>query len=73
MGRGIDVSEIFHDAGGLVFHSHEGGGVVHGVEGQERRAGPHPDGASYGSLATFSDPDGNGWVLQEITQRAPGR
>ncbi|MFD6974511.1 VOC family protein [Streptomyces sp. NPDC059979] len=73
VGRGIDVSEIFHDAGGLLFHGHEGGEVVHGAEGQERKAGPHPDRASYGSFATFSDPDGNCWVLQEVTQRAPGR
>lgn len=35
--------------------------------------GPAPDGASYSSLATFSDPDGNGWVLQEVTYRLPGR
>ncbi|MGW3664771.1 VOC family protein [Streptomyces sp. NPDC005141] len=73
LGRGIDVSEVFHDAGGLLFHTHDGGEIVHGVEGQERKTGPHPDRASYGSFATFSDPDGNGWVLQEITQRAPGR
>lgn len=73
VGRGVEVSEIFHDAGGILFHGHEGGEVVHHVEGQERKAGPHPDRASYGSFATFSDPDGNGWVLQEITQRAPGR
>ncbi len=39
----------------------------------ERLAGPDPRGASYGSFATFSDPDGNGWQLQEIRQRLPGR
>jgi predicted enzyme related to lactoylglutathione lyase len=71
--RGIDVSEVFHDAKGLLFHGHADGAVVHEIPGQERQAGPHPDRASYGSYATFSDPDGNGWVLQEITQRAPGR
>jgi hypothetical protein len=36
-------------------------------------SGPAPDHASYGSFATFSDPDGNGWLLQEITRRLPGR
>lgn len=36
-------------------------------------AGPHPERASYGSYATFSDPDGKGWVVQEITWRFPGR
>ncbi|MFF3689804.1 VOC family protein [Streptomyces sp. NPDC002187] len=71
-GRGIEVSEIFHDAGGL-FHGHEGGGVTHRGPGQERLAGLHPERASYGSFATFSDPDGNGWVLQEVSQRLPGR
>ncbi|WP_406320266.1 VOC family protein [Streptomyces sp. NBC_01637] len=70
--RGIDVSEVFHDAGGL-FHGHEGGDVTHRSPGQERLAGLHPERASYGSYLTFSDPDGNGWVLQEVTQRLPGR
>jgi hypothetical protein len=36
-------------------------------------AGPPPDGASYGAFASFSDPDGNTWLLQEVTQRLPGR
>ncbi|WP_431961552.1 VOC family protein [Actinacidiphila sp. bgisy160] len=71
--RGVEVSEVFHDAGGLLYHGHEGGEVTHRLEGQARLAGLHPDRASYGSFATFSDPDGNGWVLQEIQQRFPGR
>ncbi|KOV72628.1 glyoxalase [Streptomyces sp. AS58] len=71
-GRGIEVSEIFHDAGGL-FHGHEGGDVTHRRPGQQRLAGLHPERASYGSFLTFSDPDGNGWVIQEIKQRHPGR
>jgi predicted enzyme related to lactoylglutathione lyase len=70
--RGIEVSEIFHDAD-FFYHGHEGGEVIHGLEGQQRLAGPQPERASYGSFATFSDPDGNGWVLQEITERFPGR
>ncbi|MEV4919915.1 VOC family protein [Streptomyces tirandamycinicus] len=71
--RGIEVSEVFHDARGVLFHSHSGGTVTHDLPGQERLTGRHPDGASYGSYATFRDPDGNGWVLQEVEQRAPGR
>jgi catechol 2,3-dioxygenase-like lactoylglutathione lyase family enzyme len=61
--KGIVVGEIFHDAGG-VFHHARGESRVPGVQPQRR---------SYGSFATFSDPDGNGWVLQEVTERAPGR
>ncbi len=61
--RGAEVSEVFHDAGGVFHHA--------GTE--ERVAGPAPDRMSYGSFASFSDPDGNGWLLQEITTRLPGR
>ncbi|MFF4350018.1 VOC family protein [Streptomyces sp. NPDC001530] len=73
VGRGIEVSEVFHDAGGIFYHGHEAGRIVHDGPGQERVTGLHPDRDSYGSYATFSDPDGNGWVLQEVKQRAPGR
>ncbi|MEU4541034.1 VOC family protein [Streptosporangium sp. NPDC023825] len=73
VGRGVEVSEIFHDAGGIFYRGHDGGEVTHRLEGQRRMAGPHPDRADYGSYATFSDPDGNGWVLQEVKKRAPGR
>lgn len=61
--RDIEMGEIFHDAGG-VFHR----GTQEG-----RVSGPDPQRASYGSFAAFSDPDGNEWVLQEITTRLPGR
>jgi catechol 2,3-dioxygenase-like lactoylglutathione lyase family enzyme len=61
--RGVDVSEIFHDAGGVFYHS----GTV------ARVPGPDPQRRTYASFASFSDPDGNGWVLQEITERLPGR
>ncbi|MGW7041278.1 VOC family protein [Streptomyces avermitilis] len=61
--RGVKVSEVFHDAGG-VFHRA-------GTEG--RVPGPDPERRSYASYLSFSDPDGNGWVLQEITERLPGR
>jgi catechol 2,3-dioxygenase-like lactoylglutathione lyase family enzyme len=64
--RGVDVSEVFHDAAGGL-----GGGFHPGNE--ERASGPDPEGRSYGSYASFSDPDGNGWLLQEIKTRLPGR
>jgi len=60
---GADVSEVFHDVGGVFHHA--------GTEGRE--PGPDPDRRSYASFASFADPDGNGWVLQEITTRLPGR
>ncbi|MDQ0558916.1 catechol 2,3-dioxygenase-like lactoylglutathione lyase family enzyme [Rhizobium mesoamericanum] len=61
--RGVDVSEVFHDAGGVFHHAGESG----------RLSGPHPGRRSYGSFASFSDPDGNGWLFQEVTARLPGR
>ncbi len=61
--RGVDVSEVFHDAGGVFHHA--------GTEG--RVAGPAAEHADYGSFASFRDPDGNGWLLQEIKVRLPGR
>lgn len=63
---GIEVSEVFHDAGGGL-----GGGFHVGATG--RAPGPDPEGRSYASYASFSDPDGNGFMLQEITARLPGR
>jgi catechol 2,3-dioxygenase-like lactoylglutathione lyase family enzyme len=57
IGRGVDVSEVYHNAG----------------LGGPRVPGPDPKGGSYTSFASFSDPDGNGWLLQEITTRFPGR
>jgi catechol 2,3-dioxygenase-like lactoylglutathione lyase family enzyme len=62
-GRGVAISEVFHDEGGL-FHRA-------GTTG--RVPGPDPQGRSYCSWASFSDPDGNGWLLQEIKTRLPGR
>jgi len=55
--RGVAASEVFHRNG----------------PGQPAVSGRHPEGQSYSSFVTFSDPDGNGWLLQEITQRLPGR
>ena len=60
--RGAEVSEVFHEGSpGARFH--EAGRVV----------GPPPDRSSYGSFASFNDPDGNGWLFQEVTTRLPGR
>lgn len=61
--RGVEVSEVFHDAGGIFYHAGK----------QDRIAGPAPKGGSYGSFASFTDPDGNGWLFQEVTKRLPGR
>ncbi|HEY5806764.1 MAG TPA: VOC family protein [Povalibacter sp.] len=55
--RGIEVSEVFHVAG----------------PGQPPLNGRDPERKSYASYASFSDPDGNGWLLQEVTARLPGR
>ena len=63
VGRGVEVSEAFHDAGGIFHHA---GSTA-------RVPGPAPDRQSYGSFVSFSDPDGNGWLIQEIKVRAPGR
>ena len=58
--RGVEVSEIFH-------------GVAFSADGEGRVPGPDPERKSYGSYATFSDPDGNEFLLQEVTSRLPGR
>jgi catechol 2,3-dioxygenase-like lactoylglutathione lyase family enzyme len=61
--KGVEVSDVFHDAGGVFHHA-----------GRTSRAdGPAPDHKTYGSFVSFSDPDGNGWYIQEVTTRLPGR
>jgi len=65
--RGAEVSEPFHCATGAACRFREGTGEF------QRASGPAPGHASYGSFAAFSDPDGNGWLLQEVTTRLPGR
>jgi catechol 2,3-dioxygenase-like lactoylglutathione lyase family enzyme len=67
LGRGIEVSEIFHNEG-----------VYAGTDdaylfGRVRVSGPDPEHRSYRSFASFKDPDGNGWLFQELTTRLPGR
>jgi catechol 2,3-dioxygenase-like lactoylglutathione lyase family enzyme len=64
-GRGADVSEVFHTV--------EPGAQFVPAQGAGRSPGRADDGASYGSFATFADPDGNTWLLQEVTTRLAGR
>jgi len=61
--RGVNVSEVFHYAGG----------PFNNAIGNARVSGRDPQGRSYFSFASFEDPDGNRWLLQEITTRLPGR
>jgi catechol 2,3-dioxygenase-like lactoylglutathione lyase family enzyme len=61
--HGVEVSEVFHDAGGVFHHAGTAG----------RAPGPAPEHRSYGSFVSFSDPDGNSWFIQEVTTRLPGR
>ena len=63
IGHGVNVSEVFHFDGNLL--------RVAGTQG--RVPGPDPEGRSYFSFASFSDPDGNGWLLQQVKTRLPGR
>jgi catechol 2,3-dioxygenase-like lactoylglutathione lyase family enzyme len=60
--RGVDVSDVFHDAIGF-----------HHAGAAERVPGPAPERKSYGSWLAFADPDGNRWFIQEVTTRLPGR
>jgi len=62
--RDVDVSEVFHASKP---------GAQFRPESEGRVSGPDPDHRSYFSFATFSDPDGNTWLFQEITTRLPGR
>ena len=66
--RGVRISEVFHDAGDV----HAGADEPY-LFGRLRVRGPDPDHRSYRSYASFNDPDGNGWLLQEVTARLPGR
>ena len=63
--RGIEVSDVFHEGAPGARFQHQGA--------NGRVSGPAPSDASYGSFASFSDPDGNSWLFQEITTRLPGR
>jgi catechol 2,3-dioxygenase-like lactoylglutathione lyase family enzyme len=63
--RGADVSDVFHEQ--------QLGARFHPVGAADRLAGIAPEHKTYGSFASFQDPDGNGWLLQEIAARLPGR
>ena len=66
--RGIKVSEVFHHAGGA-----RTGADEPYLFGSVRVSGPDPERGTYRSYVSFNDPDGNGWLLQEVTARLPGR
>ena len=68
LGRGIEISEVFHDAGGVYAGTDEPY-----LFGHLRVSGLDPEHRSYRSFASFHDPDGNGWLFQEVTTRLPGR
>jgi catechol 2,3-dioxygenase-like lactoylglutathione lyase family enzyme len=72
-GRGIEVSEVYHCTDGFACRYRDIGSLLpdSGLDGRDD--GRDPEGRSYSSFASFADPDGNGWVLQEITTRLPGR
>ena len=67
IGRGVEVSETFHNAGAY------GGSDEPYLFGRVRVSGPDPEHGSYRSFASFRDPDGNGWLFQEVTKRLEGR
>src|SRR5437016_1295324 len=66
--RGVAISEVFHDAAGVYAGADEPY-----LFGRLRASGADPDHRSYRSFASFHDPDGNGWLFQEITTRLAGR
>ena len=66
--RGAAISDVFHANGDV----HVGTDEPY-LFGRNRLSGPHPEHGSYRSYASFNDPDGNGWLLQEVTARLPGR
>jgi catechol 2,3-dioxygenase-like lactoylglutathione lyase family enzyme len=68
LSRGVEVSEVFHGAAGEYAGKDEPY-----LFGRHRVSGPDPDHGSYRSFASFKDPDGNGWLFQEVTARLPGR
>ena len=68
LGRGVAVSEVFHGDGNVYAGPDEPY-----LFGRLRVSGPDPEHRTYRSFASFRDPDGNGWLLQEVTTRLPGR
>jgi catechol 2,3-dioxygenase-like lactoylglutathione lyase family enzyme len=68
LGRSVEISEVFHEASGVYAGPDEPY-----LFGRRRVSGQDPDHRSYRSFASFNDPDGNGWLFQEVTTRLPGR
>ena len=68
LGRGVEIGEVFHDAGDV----HAGPDQPY-LFGRLRVSGPDPEHRSYRSFASFTDPDGNGWLFQQVRTRLPGR
>ena len=68
LSRDVGISGVFHDAAGVYAGPDEPY-----LFGRVRVSGPDPEHSSYRSFASFRDPDGNGWLFQELTHRAPGR
>jgi catechol 2,3-dioxygenase-like lactoylglutathione lyase family enzyme len=68
LGRGVEISDVFHDASGVYAGPDEPY-----LFGRQRVSGRDPEARSYRSFASFRDPDGNGWLFQEVTTRLPGR
>ena len=68
LGRGVKISEVFHEANGV----YDGPDEPY-LFGRRRVSGVDPDHRSYRSYVSFNDPDGNGWLFQEVTTRLPGR
>jgi catechol 2,3-dioxygenase-like lactoylglutathione lyase family enzyme len=66
LARGVEVSDVFHCSTGAVCRFRD-------ADAGDRAPGPAPEKSSYGSFASFSDPDGNGWLFQEVTTRLAGR
>ena len=68
LGHGVEISDVFHDASGVY-----AGPDQPYLFGRQRVSGRDPEARSYRSFASFRDPDGNGWLFQEVTTRLPGR
>ena len=69
----LAVSDIEAAREDLISRGVEVGEVFHAAPGEEPQSGPDPEGRPYQTLAAFEDPDGNGWLLQHVPERFPGR
>jgi catechol 2,3-dioxygenase-like lactoylglutathione lyase family enzyme len=71
--KGIEASDVYHCAEGIACRYRDIAELLPGAGLDGREGGRDPESQSYSSFVSFSDPDGNGWVLQELTERLPGR